>query len=476
MATLDGYSVEVIKDLFSVSGLNVYLGEKNKSGFFKQFRIQTDNLKDTLYMYEVNEDKNVYMTKNLFDCEGHSKQNLKMITNIVIDIDCHNDEIDFEKKKSLLEDFAKEIDIQLENKRMYDILIFTGRGLHYYFHFRAEEYNSDSENLYKSTAEAIISSFESVVCKFCELEIDKNCSINETGFVRLPATYNTEANVYSKIKSYNKLKEICLKELYSIFIELTDDKVVEAMLLTKKQARNRRPNSLKVDTEFNTQKMLENRLQFLKKIQDIRKFEKDRYGNRLNNEMRKITLFLYYSTAYEMLKDTDEARSLTERFNQDFNRPVRLEKFNEVIRAINNQIIKDNKARWFKNQTFINLLELNVYEIQESSKYLYLLYRDNENKKAEARKAKEDNIEKRNQDIINLYKSGKTQSEIAKILKCSVRDVNSQLKDIKLSKSEQTFIDIQKLKKKGLSQNDVAKKLSISVRTIKRYWNQNVTI
>lgn len=446
MATLDGYSVEVIKDLFSVSGLNVYLGEKNKSGFFKQFRIQTENLKDTLYMYEVNEDKNVYMTKNLFDCEGHSKQNLKMITNIVIDIDCHNAEIDSEKRKLLLEDLAKEIDTQLESKRMYDVLVFTGRGLHYYFHFKAEEYNSDSENLYKSTAEVIISSFENVVCKFSELEIDKSCSINETGFVRLPATYNTEAKTYSKIISYNKLKEICLKELYTIFIDLKDDKVVEAMLLTKKQARNRRPNSLKTESEFDTHKMLENRLQFLKKVQDIRKFEKDKFGNRLNNEMRKVTLFLYYSTAYEMLKDTNEARSLTERFNNDFNRPVKMDKFNEVIRAINNQIVKDNKARWFKNQTFINLLELNVYETQESSKYLFLLYRDNESKKAEARKLKEDNIEKRNNDIINLYKHGKTQSEIAKILDCSIRDVNIQLKDIKVTKSEQTYIDIQRLK------------------------------
>lgn len=468
---LDGYSVEVIKEIFPVeSGCSLYLGEKDANGFFKQHAIQTQKLKEILYMYYTPDNKDVYITKNLFDDKGHSKENLKMVTNIVIDIDCHH-EINSKKRDLLLEDLVKEIDAELEHKRMYDILIFTGRGLHYYFHFKAEEYTPDTENLYKSTAEAIISSFENIVSKFSELEIDKGCSKSETGFVRLPATYNREAKTYSKIKSYNKLKEIGLKELYSIFIELADIKVVEAMLLTKKQARNRRMSLLKVESEFNTKNMLEKRLQFLKKVQDIRKFEKDKYGNKLNNEMRKVTLFLYYCTAYEMLKSTEEARVLTERFNQDFNRPVRIEKFNEVIRAINSQILKDNKARWFKNQTFINLLEFNVNENEQASKYFYLLYRDNKSKKAEAKKAKEEDTQKRNSNILYLYKHGKTQSEIAKLLECSLREVNVQLKDIDLTKSEQTLLNVQKCKTKGLSQTQTSKKLSISIRTVKSYWN-----
>ena len=107
----------------------------------------------------IKTDSDFYITANTLTRKERKSENLFSLKNIVIDIDCHNSELDDYDRNELLEDFLFRIKRDLELPP-FNIVHFTGRGLQLWYCL--EEIAGVWSFLYKDTVEKIIDALETL--------------------------------------------------------------------------------------------------------------------------------------------------------------------------------------------------------------------------------------------------------------------------------------------------------------------------
>ena len=377
----------------------------------------------------IKTDSDFYITANTLNKKDRKTENLFSLKNIVIDIDCHNSELDDYDRNELLEDFLFRIKRDLELPP-FNIIHFTGRGLQLWYCL--EEIAGVWSFLYKDTVEKIIDVLETLKEEYTEFEqlnID-GISKNLVGFFRLFETYNTKTGRKSvvEIQDYEKYD---LSELN------------QSIPRAKKFAQN---IALQANVQCDYIALNHKRIDFIKWLIAHRNAP-------IGSETRDKLLLLFYNACVQVMS-REMAKAYTLKLNREFKIP--LERTENIFTYIDQKGFLN-----FKNETFCMFLELNENERHEYMKQKTSNYtRDKMRRLAK---------EERNRRILELNKAGKTNLEIAEILNISRTTVSTVIKaNIKQLTSDEKKAKIIEYREKGLKVDEICKILGISKQT---YYN-----
>ena len=377
----------------------------------------------------IKTDSDFYITANTLTRKDRKTENLFSLKNIVIDIDCHNSELDDYDRNELLEDFLFRIKRDLELPQ-FNIVHFTGRGLQLWYCL--EEIAGVWSFLYKDTVEKIIDTLETLKEEypdFEQLNID-GISKNLVGFFRLFETYNTKTGRKSIVEIQNYVK-YDLSELN------------QSIPRVKKFAQN---TSLQANIQNDYIALNHKRIDFIKWLIAYRNAP-------IGSETRDKLLLLFYNACVQVMS-REMAQAYTLKLNKEFKIP--LERTENIFTYIDQKGFLN-----FKNETFCMFLELNEFERHEYMKQKTSNYTRDKNR----RLAKEE----RNRRILELNKAGKTNLEIAEILNIGRNTVSRFLiQNIKRPTSDEKKAKIIEYREKGLKVDEICKLLGISKQT---YYN-----
>ena len=377
----------------------------------------------------IKTDSDFYITANTLTRKDRKTENLFSLKNIVVDIDCHNSELDDYDRNELLEDFLFRIKRDLELPP-FNIIHFTGRGLQLWYCL--EEIAGVWSFLYKDTVEKIIDTLETLKEEypdFEQLNID-GISKNLVGFFRLFETYNTKTGRRSiiEIQNYEKYD---LSELN------------QSIPRVKKFAQN---TSLQASIQNDYIALNHKRIDFIKWLIAYRNAP-------VGAEMRDKLLLLFYNSCIRVMS-REMAKAYTLKLNREFKIP--LERTENIFTYIDQKGFLN-----FKNETFCMFLELNEIE-----RHKYMEQKGSHYTRDKMRRLAK---EERNRRILELHKAGKTHLDIAEILNISRKTVSTVIKaNIKQLTSDEKKAKIIEYREKGLKVDEICKILGISKQT---YYN-----
>ena len=374
----------------------------------------------------IKTDSDFYITANTLTRKDRKTENLFSLKNIVIDIDCHNSELDDYDRNELLEDFLFRIKRDLELPQ-FNIVHFTGRGLQLWYCL--EEIAGVWSFLYKDTVEKIIDTLETLKEEypdFEQLNID-GISKNLVGFFRLFETYNTKTGRKSIVEIQNYVK-YDLSELHQSIPRI-------------------RKNTQNIDLQTNIQHdyiaLNHKRIDFIKWLIAYRNAP-------VGSETRDKLLLLFYNACVQVMS-REMAQAYTLKLNKEFKIP--LERTENIFTYIDQKGFLN-----FKNDTFCMFLELN-----ENERHKYMEQKGSHYTRDKMRKLAK---EERNRRILQLKKEGKTNIEIAQILHIARNTVSTFLN--KNTPKIDKKAKIIEYREKGLKVDEICKILGISKQT---YYN-----
>ena len=374
----------------------------------------------------IKTDSDFYITANTLTRKDRKTENLFSLKNIVIDIDCHNSELDDYDRNELLEDFLFRIKRDLELPQ-FNIVHFTGRGLQLWYCL--EEIAGVWSFLYKDTVEKIIDTLETLKEEypdFEQLNID-GISKNLVGFFRLFETYNTKTGRKSIVEIQNYVK-YDLSELN------------QSIPRVKKFAQN---TSLQANIQNDYIALNHKRIDFIKWLIAYRNAP-------VGSETRDKLLLLFYNACVQVMS-REMAQAYTLKLNKEFKIP--LERTENIFTYIDQKGFLN-----FKNDTFCMFLELN-----ENERHKYMEQKGSHYTRDKMRKLAK---EERNRRILQLKKEGKTNIEIAQILHIARNTVSTFLN--KNTPKIDKKAKIIEYREKGLKVDEICKILAISKQT---YYN-----
>ena len=374
----------------------------------------------------IKTDSDFYITANTLTRKDRKTENLFSLKNIVIDIDCHNSELDDYDRNELLEDFLFRIKRDLELPP-FNIIHFTGRGLQLWYCL--EEIAGVWSFLYKDTVEKIIDTLETLKEEypdFEQLNID-GISKNLVGFFRLFETYNTKTGRKSIVEIQNYVK-YDLSELH------------QSIPRIRKNTQN---IALQTNIQHDYIALNHKRIDFIKWLIAYRNAP-------VGSETRDKLLLLFYNACVQVMS-REMAQAYTLKLNKEFKIP--LERTENIFTYIDQKGFLN-----FKNDTFCMFLELN-----ENERHKYMEQKGSHYTRDKMRKLAK---EERNRRILQLKKEGKTNIEIAQILHIARNTVSTFLN--KNTPKIDKKAKIIEYREKGLKVDEICKILGISKQT---YYN-----
>lgn len=393
---------------------------------------------DVIKTISFRKNTNYYITKNSFIRDIRRTEYLFSFDNIVIDVDNHSENA---TKEMTVEEISIEVDklikcLDVTEDFLRFSYIRTGRGVHIWI--RLESFSartSKLQKLYDIFCEKLCDIVERVVAEnHINLQVDRGASTDKTRLVRLPYTYNTKAKkrngkCFKTKYSEHTARKYSLDELCAFFdIQKKTEKPKQLITETVKP----RPQ-LNTDTDYVG--LYIKRLHYLENI-----------VKRDNNctSRRNNLLFCYYATCVKIYPQ-QQAQELVFRLNNAFSDPLKHSDVQATIRSVDNN-----------NYTKLSISKF--FALINATKEEIALYDTFSKRRRERKKAREEK-DKRNQTIKELSKE-MTVREIATQLDCSIETV------CKYSDSEYNkpvdYEKILELYKKGLKQKDIAKKLECS--------------
>lgn len=416
-----------------------------QNGIMNEKYIYTKDVKGYLSNFVFNNKCDYYISSNTFKIikPKREKKNIYSLRNIVIDIDCHDPDMNDWDRLQLLSDlnyYATEAPLKPS------MTVLTGRGIQVWFSL--QETPGGFLWLYNDIVVRLLDYYKNLIQSHTELQglqVD-NCSKNAAGLFRLVGSYNTKS--FSKVeilKNNNILYD--LTELCNI-LPLSDE---EKQRNKQKQERAKRQTLTEAEiSEVKGQagsNIHLNRNRFLNYL--IKKRPQD-IG------MRDKYLFLYYNNAVQINKNT--AKNTVISLNNTFSQALPTEEVEKIFNYVDNHgFLK------FRNETFLEWLDCDSKEIAVfmkcfRSQHTHLKQRE------ENKKMNELNKNDRNKQIVALKKQGKTHKEIAETLKIHKNTVCNVLKS-------NNFVDdrlakIKDYQDRGFSITEISKQMGISRQSI----------
>lgn len=345
-----------------------------------------------------------YITAN--SISGSTKRqnvNLYGLHNIVIDLDNHGN-----IPKEELQDSCEQLLWRMKRDGIIPEPTFvhhTGRGMQLWFCL--EEAYKTMLWMWKQCVWRINCQIRQMLRDNpgIQLTLDEGTSKKEIGFMRLPGTYNTAADCYTRMEKGNG-RVYTLQELYEVLPEEPEEE--------------RPVKNAGADDSYQT--LNRKRCLFLEELINIR-------NSPQGAETRNNILFLYYNAAKQIM-DSDKAKSMTQKLNQKYKQP--LKKLGYIFKYLDQKgFLQFRNNEWF---AFLSMTK------EEKESYAVRLSQ-NEARDTIRREKKEE----RDEWIKRLEKEGKTRKEIGQITKVSQPTIRRILG--KKNRNPEEIRQVQEMKK-----------------------------
>lgn len=365
---------------------------------------------------------NYYITANTVTGINRRKENLFGLQNIVIDIDCHDDNRQPHAIAELVQGF-----IWRSRRDLWDTgviptpnsIVRTGRGIQLWWAIVPCYGGSDygiSLYHYEKIKNNIMDHINAMLKEYSEslgaLNIDRGASSNPVGYFRLPGTYNTEAKCYSAV-------EILHSNRYDQR-ELTKLERPESETPSEEIPNDTRYVPLLDSDRFilrNFQSAGVCRVLQLIKLRNLR-------NNEVGSEMRDYFNFSVYN-ALRMSFTHDQAMARLNAFNMGFKEPMTDRELQNCISSA-----KEKEGYKYSNVRLIELLEITAEE-QEAIGLFPAGQKHHRKPNASRDAARKALREDRDRKIVELTGQGVSQAETARILGISKNTVGSVLKKLR---------------------------------------------
>lgn len=392
-----------------------------------------------------------YITANPTTRGYRRTDELYSINNIVIDIDCHAENISTYDKLQLLEELNFAIKKDLCQALQPNISVFTGRGLQLWYCL--EETAPALIFLYQRAVKGLCAYIQSLYEEYPHfdgvLNIDTATSGKLVGYYRYFASYNTKTG-YAVDTIINHSHRYNLND---IITTLQDLNITAITAINEIHRPTPKPPIVLNDCYKG---LNYKRLDCIDWLISTRNAPK-------GAENRDLFCFAYYNAGVQIF-DRAIAKQRLLRLNRKFREPLDDTKIADIINYIDNKGFLRFKAdNWY---SFINMTadERTEYNNMRNNKRNYT--RDKE-RKAQTKMKKDE----RNATIAQLKRSGMTNTAIADQMGISSKTVGTVCKQYSLTEQNERQMKktyIQQARKDGVKVADICNSLNISLSTYKR--------
>ena len=389
----------------------VSVGYKRTTGLWPLKSCRITELKSYLKEMHISQQLDYYLTANTVIAGKRQNEFLFSLNNIVIDIDCHGENLTPKKVSALVEAVIWRAKRDYWNETTFpqpNSIVRTGRGVQFWWAIKpcaaaTIRYYTQIRSVFLHFLSEMVSKHEELK----DLMLDASPSNNNVGYFRLPGTYNTNAKKYSSL-------EILHKEPYNTqaLYEL-----VKPNLPKRSSKRENNAPVSEVHTEKEAVALDANDLDLIRKCnyqcsRRIAKFIQLRNirNRNIGAESRDLLCLIVYCELRKVY-DHDNAMIYLRQFNDGFKEP-----FDEDILLKKLSSAKDT-CYLYSNQRIIEVLEItpaeqNQINFHPASPHGGTQRRPNASRD-EVRRIKR---EGRDAKIIELYKAGLSRTEIGREL------------------------------------------------------------
>lgn len=383
----------------------------NSKGWITRSVIDKNGYKQWHYKYAELKDldmsgENIYITPNTFYKPCRRLENIKELKCLFIDLDYY-------KTGKSKEQILMDLEENYFNKKVPipNYVIDSGRGMYLIWLINAVP--SKALPLWKAIQDYLYNQLK-------ELGADRQ-ALDATRILRVPGSKNSKSDtVVSIVDEYDYVYDL---------IEIQDGFLPELKPYEKKKGRPRKVNFI-----FRERSLYYGRIQDIIKLCELREY--DLKGH------RELILFLYRYYLCSFSEDTQKALADVLELNGMFRVPLRKNEVIKATRSAERCYLDKNKQYKYKNDTLIELLEIN----EEEQKYMTIIISKEEYKrrdrvyqkkkyqeqlKSQGKLSKQEEINQRREKIIDLLGKGLKRKNICVTLGISIKTYKRDIQFLK---------------------------------------------
>ena len=394
----------------------VFIGHRKRGGGIYTMAVRSlVDLRQYVMLIHASQRMDYYITANSVSGTSRNLSGLFGLQNIVIDVDCHEDDADV---VALVQAFLWRADRDLwgtgELPRPNSI-VRTGRGVQLWWAIKP--CHASCRKHYNNVKTGIMDRISVMLGEYGEelngLDIDRGASSNAVGYFRMPCTYNTAAKKYGSL-------QILHEERYDLHDLAHITPLPESALpkVPEKAVPMQKCDLIVLHNAYSTGA---NRVLQLIKLRNFR-------NNDVGAETRNNLCFSVYN-ALRMSFDHEEAMMRLRAYNDGFKQPMTEKELEHTICSA-----KAKNGYKYTNAKLIEFLEITQEEQDAIGLHPFTgKYRPWSHAKPNAtrdavRKARR---EDRDGKIISMHREGVSQAETARTLGISRNTVARVIRDWK---------------------------------------------
>ena len=350
--------------------------------------------------------ENIYITPNTFYKPCRRLENIKELNALFIDLDYYKTG---KTRTQVLMDLEK----NYFNKKVPipNYVIDSGRGMYLIWLINAVP--SKALPLWKAIQDYLYNQLK-------ELGADRQ-ALDATRILRVPGSKNSKSDTVVRIvDEYDYVYDLR---------EIQDGFLPELKPYEKKKGRPKKVNFI-----FRERSLYYGRIQDIIKLCELREY--DLKGH------RELILFLYRYYLCSFTEDTQKALNDVLELNSIFRQPLRESEVIRATRSAERCYLDKNKQYKYKNDTLIELLEIN----EEEQKYMTIIISKEEYKrrdrvyqkkkyqeqlKSQGKLSKQEEINQRREKIIDLLGKGLKRKNICVTLGISIKTYKRDIQFLK---------------------------------------------
>ncbi|XZN45704.1 DNA-binding response regulator (plasmid) [Clostridium perfringens] len=383
----------------------------NSKGWITRSVIDKNGYKQWHYKYAELKDldmsgENIYITPNTFYKPCRRLENIKELNALFIDLDYYKTG---KTRTQVLMDLEK----NYFNKKVPipNYVIDSGRGMYLIWLINAVP--SKALPLWKAIQDYLYNQLK-------ELGADRQ-ALDATRILRVPGSKNSKSDTVVRIvDEYDYVYDLR---------EIQDGFLPELKPYEKKKGRPKKVNFI-----FRERSLYYGRIQDIIKLCELREY--DLKGH------RELILFLYRYYLCSFTEDTQKALNDVLELNSIFRQPLRESEVIRATRSAERCYLDKNKQYKYKNDTLIELLEIN----EEEQKYMTIIISKEEYKrrdrvyqkkkyqeqlKSQGKLSKQEEINQRREKIIDLLGKGLKRKNICVTLGISIKTYKRDIQFLK---------------------------------------------
>lgn len=400
-----------------------------------------------------------YITANQMTGNQHSDGAVFAFQNIVVDVDCHAESWSERSIEAAVSQLVAALRRQIgsSDKLAPNTITRTGRGLQLWWTiqpmYAGRGSSSSPAFLYYRLRDRIIQEVNETIASLplpssIFGKIDAGASSNDSGFFRLPGSYNTKSRSWSSCEILHENR---------INVSETIGRIQRSGAGLRKDGKLY-PRTVAQITSSKAWNVRES-CRILTVLGTLRDMRRRAGTESRGNEHRNNYLYCLYSAARPSL-DEKLVRGLVETFNEGFLQPMR----SAELAATLSWPKKHNK-RGLKNAKIIELLEITPEE--QDKLHFYAAGSGKNNSREAERQSARERKKLRDEQIVELRSKGHTLEEIAQSCGCTRQTVAAVIeRDAKILSKAERETRILWMLSAGYTPTEIADLVGCSLKTV----------